>query len=347
MFLGVTWTNAGSRRKSAASFFTSFEKVAEKNSVWRSRGQEANDAPDIGDEAHVEHAIGLVEDEHFDARQVDRALLRRGRAGGPASRRRSPAPAAACAPADQGHAAVDRRSSVPAAGRRTCERFPRPAPRSSRVGVTHEDADRPTAAGLRVSRVRCQPLEDGQHEGRRLAGARLGAGEQVATGEDERNRFALDGRGLGVALVARPRGEARAPARVQSNDTGEMLLTMGPSRLGGARSGRDSGSRSNGVSRGADRWRPTNTKCLHHHPGRTGDLEWDAVSPDVRRCRWRARLLQEEGSGEPLLLLHGGLVTIEPGRTSARRWRSGFTSTCQSDEVTDGRPTSPARPVTT
>ena len=37
--------------------------VAEKNSVWRSRGQLRDDAVDRRAEAHVEHAVGLVEDE--------------------------------------------------------------------------------------------------------------------------------------------------------------------------------------------------------------------------------------------------------------------------------------------
>ena len=46
----------------------------------------------------------------------------------------------------------------------------------------------------------CEALQDRQHEGGRLAGAGLGAGQQVAAGEDERDRLALDGRGFGVAL---------------------------------------------------------------------------------------------------------------------------------------------------
>ncbi len=48
---------------------------------------------------------------------------------------------------------------------------------------------------------RVEQLEHRQHEGGRLAGAGLGAGEQVATGEDERDRLALDGGGFRVALV--------------------------------------------------------------------------------------------------------------------------------------------------
>ena len=46
----------------------------------------------------------------------------------------------------------------------------------------------------------CEALQHRQHEGRRLAGAGLGAGEQVAAGQHERNRLALDGSWFGIAL---------------------------------------------------------------------------------------------------------------------------------------------------
>jgi hypothetical protein len=72
-----------------------------------------------------------------------------------------------------------------------------------------EDADRrpvrlAAVAGRRTGHDRLavgEALEDRQHEGRGLAGAGLGAGEQVAAGENERDRLALDGRRLGVTLV--------------------------------------------------------------------------------------------------------------------------------------------------
>ena len=59
---------------------------------------------------------------------------------------------------------------------------------------------------LLADRVSCgwprgvQQLQDRQHEGGRLAGARLGAGEHVTAGENVRDGLGLDGRGLGVAL---------------------------------------------------------------------------------------------------------------------------------------------------
>ena len=39
------------------------------------RRQVAHYAPDVGDEAHVEHAVGLVDDERVDVREVDYARL--------------------------------------------------------------------------------------------------------------------------------------------------------------------------------------------------------------------------------------------------------------------------------
>ena len=39
------------------------------------RGQQRDDALDVGHEAHVQHAIGFVEHENFHARQVDGFLL--------------------------------------------------------------------------------------------------------------------------------------------------------------------------------------------------------------------------------------------------------------------------------
>ena len=47
--------------------------VALKNSVWRSLGALGDDAVDGRAEAHVEHAVGLVEDEDLDVGERQRA----------------------------------------------------------------------------------------------------------------------------------------------------------------------------------------------------------------------------------------------------------------------------------
>ena len=44
--------------------------VALKNSVWRLRRHVLEHAPDVGQEAHVEHAVGFVEHEELEAGQL-------------------------------------------------------------------------------------------------------------------------------------------------------------------------------------------------------------------------------------------------------------------------------------
>ena len=68
-------------------------------------------------------------------------------------------------------------------------------------GDEDQAADGPAAApGTRCGRLR-QALEHRQHESRRLAGAGLRAGEEIATGEDGRNGLQLNGGGHRIALV--------------------------------------------------------------------------------------------------------------------------------------------------
>ena len=58
-----------------ASSPTSPSSVAEKNIVWRLLRQPADDPVDLRLEAHVEHPVGLVEDEDPDVREVDEPAL--------------------------------------------------------------------------------------------------------------------------------------------------------------------------------------------------------------------------------------------------------------------------------
>ena len=123
----------------------------------------------------------------------------------------------------------------------------------------NEDEDAGQAARrLTGTKRRCQacrdgvePLEDGQDEGGRLAGARLGACEDVAAGEDERDGLGLDGGGLGVALVRDSAEElGRQPELIEGH--GVVLLT-GPSRsLAGPGQGWK-WIEISGLGRGADR----------------------------------------------------------------------------------------------
>ena len=97
-----------------------------------------------------------------------------------------------------------------------------------------------------------QPLQDRQDERSRLAGARLGAGEQVAAGQHEWNRLGLDGCGLGVALV-RDRAEelGREPEGIEGHEKHQLLRAL-PRRYAGPGQG-DGWIGISGLDRGADR----------------------------------------------------------------------------------------------
>ncbi len=156
--------------------------------------QERQHLADVTDEAHVEHAIGLVEDEDLDPAQVDGAL-----AGmvEQATGRGDHDLGAATQRADlatEADAAVDGGRTGRAAGVGTDRLLYLDGKLARRR--QHEGANSPIAR-----RTRREQLQHRQHEGGRLAGAGLGAGHEVAAGEDERDRLQLDGSGIGVALL--------------------------------------------------------------------------------------------------------------------------------------------------
>ena len=166
--------------------------VAEKNSVWLRGGQVLEHAADVGEEAHVEHAVGFVEHENlepFELRVGVAEVIEQ--------------------PSRRGHDDVDAapegvllRSHAHAAEHRGA--------RHGRVhgqsGSGARRSARPArASGVRISarvmprRLAHEPVEDGQHEGRRLAAARHGAGEDVAAFHGGRNRVLLDRGGTSEA----------------------------------------------------------------------------------------------------------------------------------------------------
>ena len=157
-------------------------------------GDRARDAAHVADEAHVEHAIGLVEDEEVHVAELHVAALDeieqtagRGDQDVDAARQRLDL-AAVAQTADDGakpeaeaaavgvEAARDLHRKL--SGRRQHER-----PRALRLGAL----------------VGCsKQLQDGQRESRRLAGAGLGNAEHVAALQQGRNGACLDRRRGGV-----------------------------------------------------------------------------------------------------------------------------------------------------
>ena len=168
--------------------------MAENSSVWRFLETELGDAADVADEAHVEHAIGFVEHEEGDVAELHVAALDqveqtagRGDQDVDAARQRLDLAAVAQTTDDGAQAQAEAAAvGVEAArdlhgkltGRRQHERT-----RALRLGAL-------AGSG--------KQLQDGQREGRRLAGAGLGDAQHVAALEQRRNGACLDRRGGGV-----------------------------------------------------------------------------------------------------------------------------------------------------
>ena len=196
---GVTWTDAGSCRKPLARCRISSENVAENSRFWRSRREDLEDATDVADEAHVEHAVGLVEDEDLDGGQVDGALadvVEQATGRGDDDVRPE---AQGAAPAGRTRRRRRSRWSGCPSGDHRCGRSPRPGARAHGSGRGRGRGCGGGRAGSLLGLA--EALQHRQHERGRLAGARLGAGHEVAAGEDERDGLGLDRGGFGVALV--------------------------------------------------------------------------------------------------------------------------------------------------
>ena len=155
---------------------------------------------DVVNEAHVQHAVGFVQDQDLHLRQVQRALLRvvQQAAGGGHQNVHAAAQLVnlrAHADAAKHH----HRGEVQVLAVKAyaflnlrCE-FTRWRHDQSAHGV---DA---TAVGQ--TRLGRQALQQGQRESRRLAGAGLGAAQQVTAGQHGRNGLHLNRRGGVVALL--------------------------------------------------------------------------------------------------------------------------------------------------
>ena len=183
-------------------------------------GQQRHDALDVGNEAHVEHAVGFVEDEDLDLAQIDRFLLHV--IEKPPGCRHQDLDAAA----HDGQllldvdAAVDHRrpeSAVLAVG---ADRF---LDLDRELARRRQDQRPDRMARRRRAGVggRGELVQDRQGEASRLAGAGLGTAHHVLACHDQRDRLHLDRRGRGVTCFGhrtedlRPqaeRGKARAIA---------------------------------------------------------------------------------------------------------------------------------------
>ena len=175
----------------------SLGRVAEKNRLCRLVGHVAHHPPDGVDEADVEHPVDLVQHHHLDPVEPDRALAQmvdqaagRGDQDVDAARHDPLLAAHVDAAEDDGGG----QPQVPAVGLRSC-------PRSGwRARASGPGPGRGSCAGVGWPTVGGEPVQDRQRERRGLAGAGLGDAQEVAAGQDMRDRLRLDRRRRGVAL---------------------------------------------------------------------------------------------------------------------------------------------------
>ncbi len=166
------------------------------------RGQQREHALDVRQEAHVEHAVGFVEHEDLDPREIDVALSVM--VEQPAGRRDEHVDAAAKLPhlrteayaAEHRHRGELEMLAVQPHGllHLRCELARRrDDQRANRLA-------RAASAGDEGRGLRGKSLQHRQHEAGSLAGAGLRAGEQVAAREHRGDRLHLDRGGLLIAL---------------------------------------------------------------------------------------------------------------------------------------------------
>ena len=148
------------------------------------------------DESHVEHAVGFVEHEDREPVEAHMALLLEVEQ---ASRCRHQNINAAPERIDLGllaDAAEDHGRAQTEMAAIGAEAFGD----LEREFARRRQDQRPHGVPRRGHRLRRQALQNGQREGRSLAGAGLGDAEQIAPGEKMRNGLSLDGRRLGIIL---------------------------------------------------------------------------------------------------------------------------------------------------
>ena len=169
-------------------------------------GQLGDDSLEVGQKAHVEHAVGLVEDEELERGEVDVA---KAHVVEQAAGRRD----------DDLRAGLDRvllRAELDAAHHADRGEADVVAERQ-RLLV---DLQRELARGRKDERAQLardaavHALQDGEQERGGLSGARGRAADQIAAGEHQRDRLGLNGRGRLKAHVAQRGAELGDEAKV-------------------------------------------------------------------------------------------------------------------------------------
>ena len=167
---------------------------------------EFQDPFDRGQETHVEHAVGFIQYKDFDIAEFDMTLFGQvqqtpgaGHDDLDAITQRADLPGRSNAAVNGGAAQLGAVGQVADAVMDLLGQF------------TGRGDDQGTGP---VARTVHQAVQDGQHEGCRLACAGLGGADQVLTGDRGRDGRFLDGRRFPVAQPVDPRLEARVKVKL-------------------------------------------------------------------------------------------------------------------------------------
>ena len=177
---GVTWTRAGVMEDAVGQRRDVVRERRREQQVLPLRREQVDDPADVADEAHVEEAVGLVEDEDLDPRQVDGPLRDVVEQAARAWRRRSRGRRAASPPAARSRRRRRWWWSGSGGGRRRSGRSPRPGSRARGSGRRRG----PGSAGARWRGSSATPA--GRRRGRGRAGEGRGAGRQAGDGGGRR-----------------------------------------------------------------------------------------------------------------------------------------------------------------
>jgi hypothetical protein len=167
--------------------------VAENSSVWRLAGQLLADELDVGDEAHVEHAVGLVDHQQVAAGEQDLAALEQVHQPARGGDQHVDALVERLDLVAHLHAADQQRHLEVVVGAVLLEV----------LGHLHRQLARrledQRARHARAAAAVAEDVDHRQHEARGLAGAGLRDRDQVLHHLDLRDRLRLDRRRLAVA----------------------------------------------------------------------------------------------------------------------------------------------------
>ena len=156
-------------------------------------GQQLADALDVGDEAHVEHAVGLVDHQHVDAGEQQLAALEMVEQ---AARRGDDHIGAAV---DLGGLSLEGHTADEEGDGEVVLLAQRLEGLAHLVGQFARRFEDEGARHARPGAALFEQRQHGQHEGRGLARAGLGEAQHVPALEGVGNGLRLDGRGRGVS----------------------------------------------------------------------------------------------------------------------------------------------------